>query len=105
MESSKQFQYICKTIYLIKNIKQNMSQVLVLKKTFIERIREDQGLQFQIANADPTDKVKLSTIVRWLKDNDTLLTTASRLEVLRKHFDVIETKELLERKTIEEVAS
>jgi hypothetical protein len=80
-----------------------MLQVLVLKQSFIDIIKKNERLKLQIAEAN--DHVKMITVDRWLARNDTFLTTATNLEILKKHFEVLETAELLERKTIEEVAS
>ena len=64
-----------------------------IKPQFIEVIRKDEDLKLEIARANG---VKMSTVDRWLKDGDEVLTTFRNLGILKRYFGVLEAKELLE---------
>jgi hypothetical protein len=80
-----------------------MSINIVLKESFIELIKKDERLKLELAEAN--DRVKISTIDRWLRENDPMLTTAMNLEILKNHFEVLESAELLEKVEIEQDAN
>jgi len=64
-----------------------------IKAHFIEVIRKDEDLKMGIARANG---VKMSSVDRWLKDGDEVLTTFRNLAILKRHFGVLEAQELLE---------
>lgn len=64
-----------------------------LNQEFIKRAKSDDDLKYELKKANGC---VVSTVERWLRENDVILTTADNLEIFRKHFGLIETAELLE---------
>jgi hypothetical protein len=69
-----------------------------LKGRFIADIRKNEALKLQIAEAND---VKMVTVDRWLKGGNEYLTTFRNLEILKRHFGVLEVHELLETNFLE----
>lgn len=67
--------------------------IRTIKPHFIGVVRKDEDLKMKIAKANG---VKMSTVDRWLKDGDEVLTTFRNLGILERYFGVLEAKELLE---------
>jgi len=65
-----------------------------IKAEFKGRIMKDEGLKVALAKAN--GDLKMSTIDRWLREDDERLTTYRNLEILKTHFGVLEAEELLE---------
>lgn len=72
--------------------------IQVLQSDFLQKGRYDDDLKYRLAKAN---KVKLSTIDRWYRDEDTMLTTATNLEIMRSHFGLPGDSVLVEPKEIE----
>lgn len=77
---------------------------MILKIEYVGKVRRDDGLLLELAKAN---NVKVSSIVRWLRPSNRkgnkLLTTIENLNIIRRHFQVSDTAELLEEETIAEV--
>lgn len=65
---------------------------LLLNTKFIDKAKSDDDLRYELAKANDC---KISTIDRWLRENDVMLTTASNLAIIQKHYSISETAELL----------
>lgn len=63
----------------------------------LDRMKKDDDLRYMLAKANV---VKISTIDRWCAKNDVMLTTADNLELIAKHYDVLETAELIQEKML-----
>jgi MOSC domain-containing protein YiiM len=61
------------------------------------RIRKDDELKLALAKAN---KVKVDTVNRWLREDDMILTTATNLELISKHFNLSEQDEMLQEKEL-----
>ena len=65
----------------------------ILAPLFTKKILVDDDLRLKLAKAN---NVKVSTIDRWLRTDDEMLTTASNLELISNYYDVVESAELLQ---------
>lgn len=65
----------------------------MIKKSFLNAIRNDLNLKQQLAAAN---QCTLLTIGKWLRNEDVIFTTVSNLEIIKKHFGLLEVSELLE---------
>lgn len=73
-----------------------------LKDEFLEKGAASEDLKFQIAKANSGlngSTAKMSTVARWFKTNDIILTTATNLDIMAEWFgtnpnDLVEEKEL-----------
>lgn len=74
-----------------------MSKVY-FKADYLTKIRRDDVLKLQLAQIFD---VKVSTIDRWLREEDLMLTTATALEVIKIHFGIDEISEILESEVVE----
>lgn len=74
--------------------------IRTIKAQFVEVIRKDEDLKIAIARSND---VKMSTVDRWLKEGDETLTTFRNLGILKRHFGVLETQELLEESFLQAV--
>jgi hypothetical protein len=62
---------------------------------FMNRMKSDDDLRYKLAKANG---VKISSIDRWMRDNDVRLTTVDNLDIIAKHYDVLEISELIQEK-------
>jgi hypothetical protein len=69
-----------------------------IKSRFLSDARADEAFKLKLAKAN---SVKMSTIDRWLKNNDESLTTFRNLELLKEYFGLLEVQELLENVFLE----
>ncbi len=65
----------------------------LLKATYILQARTSDDLRYKLAKEN---NKKISTIDRWFRDNDVMLTTATNLEIIASHFNVSKRDALLE---------
>lgn len=73
-------------------------KIKILKRTYLDQARSDDDLRYKLAKLNDC---KISTIDRWIQAEDHRLTTATNLEEMRKHFQLLEASELLEEKEVE----
>lgn len=67
----------------------------ILKSKWLDRIEADEVLQIKIGNAfDPPKKI--STIKRWIKENNVMLTNLAVLNIIRQHEGLSKNEELTE---------
>ncbi|HEY4287299.1 MAG TPA: hypothetical protein VGN00_09400 [Puia sp.] len=72
---------------------------MIIKIEYVERIRRDDDLLLILAKANG---VRVTSIERWLRKNNKILTTAENLGILSKHLRVDATGLLQEDKKIAE---
>jgi hypothetical protein len=70
-----------------------------IKAEFKGIIKKDEDLKLEIAKANG---VKISSVDRWLKEDNEPLTTFRNLAILKRYFGVLEVQELLEESFVEE---
>lgn len=66
----------------------------LLKEEFLKKAKKDDDLRYKLAKAN---KCAISTVDRWLRENNVMLTTADNLDQLKDHYQVLEVAELLEQ--------
>lgn len=66
--------------------------IKVLSQKYIDAGRTDDDLRYTMAK---TNKVKISTIDRWFRENDVMLTTATNLQIMASHFQIKNIDSLL----------
>lgn len=75
---------------------------MVLKIEYVDRIRKDDDLLLTLAKAN---NVRVGSAERWClrgnKKGNRILTTASNLVIISKHFGISETADLLEEEYVE----
>lgn len=69
-----------------------------IKQPFLISLRNDKPAREMLADKNG---VPVRTMQDWLRDNHPMLTTAMNLAILKEHFGLLETSELLERELIE----
>ena len=65
----------------------------MIKKVFINSIKNDGALKEKLANAC---HCKISTIERWLRESDIMLTTIGNIPIIKNHFGLSQDTEILE---------
>jgi hypothetical protein len=70
-------------------------KIQILQDKYLNQVKDDELLLAKIANATGR---KISSIKRWIANNDELLTTATVLTVIREHLNIVETESLTEEK-------
>ena len=79
--------------------------IQLLIAALIEKGKGDDDLKYKLAKANLINgnPVKISTIERWFREQDVMLTTATNLEIIRRHFNLDKDAVLTEPKEIESV--
>lgn len=72
--------------------------IQVLDSEIKGKVRKDDELKLTLAK---TNKVKVDTVNRWLREDDVILTTATNLEIIRAWFDIDEMVSMTEPKELE----
>lgn len=65
------------------------------------RIRKDDELKLKIAKHN---RVKVDTVNRWLREDDSMLTTADNLKIVRDHFKLPKKATMTIEVELEEVS-
>lgn len=64
----------------------------ILEAKLNKKVRTDDGLKFALAIAND---VKVDSITRWLRNDDTRLTTKTNIELITNHFKLNEETTIL----------
>ena len=72
-------------------------EILILESEIKKRVRLDDELKLVLAKAN---SVKVDTVNKWLREDDDILTTATNLAIIRKHFDIPGDEPLTESKDV-----
>lgn len=73
--------------------------VKVIKKVFINSIKNDPVLKDRLAKLNGCEP---STIAKWLRTEDIMLTTATNLAAIKTHFGLLEVSEIMEEREPEQ---
>lgn len=74
-------------------------QTQPIKKVFVHAIKNDGTLKAKLAEAN---HCAVFTIGKWLRLEDPYLTADHNLAIIKSHFGLLETSELLENKMVVE---
>ncbi len=66
----------------------------ILTSKLVKQILLNDDLLLRLAKANT---VRVSTIIRWLRNNDVKLTTASNLELIAEQFKIASLLEMLQK--------
>lgn len=80
--------YICSM-----QVKIAKMQIKTIKQHFMSAMRVEPSLRQKLATAN---NCSLFTIGQWIRKDNAILTTATNLEIIRDHFNLADTDELLE---------
>ena len=67
------------------------TSIQILENGLKGRVRKDDELKLKLAQIN---SVRVDTVNRWLREDDVILTTATNLEVIRKHYKLSKTVHL-----------
>jgi hypothetical protein len=70
----------------------------MIKEPFLIAMRYDPKIREKLAD---DNKVAPTTIQDWIRENNPILTTIKNLDIIKKHFGLLEAKEILEQDTTE----
>lgn len=62
-----------------------MTTMQILDTDINARVRKDDELKLKLAKANT---VRVDTVNRWLREDDVILTTATNLDLIRKHLKI-----------------
>jgi hypothetical protein len=71
---------------------------MTLKKSVAGDVRRNDDLLLALAKAN---EVKVSSIQRWIREDNKILTTVENLGIIGKHLGILDQAQLLEEETIE----
>lgn len=72
--------------------------IQILESEINSQVRKDDELKLKLAKSN---KVKVDTVNRWLREDDVILTTTTNLEIIREGLGLKKTAVLTEPKELE----
>jgi hypothetical protein len=72
--------------------------IQILSSALKPRVRKDDDLKLKLAKAN---EVKVDTVNRWLREDDSILTTVTNLEIIREGLGLRKSAVLTEPKELE----